>query len=172
MTEIVLVAAVADNGVIGAGNAIPWRLKSDMQRFKAITMNKPMVMGRKTFASLKRPLSGRTHIVVTRDAGFSYPGVLTATSFENALALARADALQRGADDIAVIGGAEIYAHFLGLADRLEITEVHATPNGDTHFPAIDRNAWDEVARVRHEAGPDDGAAFSYVTYRRRKRPD
>jgi dihydrofolate reductase len=172
MTEIVLVAAVADNGVIGADNAIPWRLKGDMQRFKAITMNKPMVMGRKTFASLKRPLPGRTHIVVTHDAGFSHPGVLTATSFENALALARADAVQRGADDIAVIGGVDIFAHFLGLAGRLEITEVHATPRGDTHFPAIDRNAWDEVARVRYEAGPDDSAAFSYVTYRRRKRPD
>jgi len=172
MTQIVLVAAVADNGVIGADNAIPWRQKSDMQRFKAITMNKPMVMGRKTFASLKRPLPGRTHIVVTRDAGFSYPGVLTATSFESALALARADALRRGADDIAVIGGAEIFAHFLEIADRLEITEVHATPEGDTRFPAIDSTMWEEVARVRHDAGPDDAAAFSYVTYRRRKRTD
>jgi dihydrofolate reductase len=172
MTEIVLIAAVADNGVIGAGNAIPWRLKSDMQRFKAITMNKPMVMGRKTFASLKRPLPGRTHIVVTRDSGFNHPGVLAAASFETALSLANADASQRGADDIAVIGGAEIYAHFLALADRLEITEVHLAPEGDTHFPAIDKNAWEQVARVRHEAGPDDNAAFSYVTFRRRKRPD
>jgi dihydrofolate reductase len=172
MTEIVLVAAVADNGVIGADNAIPWRQKSDMQRFKAITMNKPMVMGRKTFASLKRPLPGRTHIVITRDPGFSQPGALTATSFEAALALAHADALQRGADDIAVIGGVEIFAHFLDIADRLEITEVHTAPDGDTHFPAIDRNEWEEVARVRHDAGPDDNAAFSYVTYRRRKRPD
>jgi len=172
VTEIVLVAAVADNGVIGADNAIPWRLKSDMQRFKAITMNKPVVMGRKTFASLKRPLAGRTNIVVTRDPGFSHPGAVTAASFEQALALAQADALQRGADDIAVIGGAEIYAHFLGLADRLEITEVHATPSGDTRFPAIDTDAWEQVARVRHEAGPDDSAAFSYVTYRRRKRSD
>jgi dihydrofolate reductase len=172
VTEIVLIAAVADNGVIGADNAIPWRQKSDMQRLKAITMNKPVVMGRKTFASLKRPLPGRTNIVITRDAGFSYPGVLAATSFESALALARADALQRGADDIAVIGGAEIYAHFLELADRLEITEVHATPAGDTHFPAIDRTMWEEVTRARHSAGPDDDAAFSYVTYRRRKRTD
>jgi dihydrofolate reductase len=172
MTEIVLVAAIADNGVIGADNAIPWRLKSDMQRFKAITMNKPMVMGRKTFASLKRPLPGRTHIVVTRDAGFSHPGVFTATSFDSALALAQADALQRGADDIAVIGGVGIFAHFLGLADRLEITEVHAAPKGDTYFPAIDKAAWEQVARVRHEAGPDDSAAYSYVTYRRRKRLD
>jgi dihydrofolate reductase len=172
MTEIVLIAAVADNGVIGAGNAIPWRLKSDMQRLKAITMNKPVVMGRKTFASLKRPLPGRTNIVITRDPNFASPGVVAATSFESALALARADALQRGAVDIAVLGGAEIYAHFLDVADRLEITEVHATPKGDTHFPAIDGSVWEEVARVRHEAGPDDSAAFSYVTYRRRKRTD
>jgi dihydrofolate reductase len=172
MTEIVLVAAVADNGVIGADNAIPWRQKSDMLRFKAITMNKPVVMGRKTFASMKRALRGRTNIVITRDPGFSSPGVVTATSFESAFALAREDALQRGTGDIAVIGGAEIYAHFLGLADRLEITEVHATPEGDTRFPAIDKDAWEEVARLRHDAGPDDNAAFSYVTYRRRKRTD
>ena len=172
MTEIVLIAAVADNGVIGAGNAIPWRQKSDVQRLKAITMNKPVLMGRKTFASLKRPLPGRTNIVITRDAGFSCPGVLTATSFESALALARADALQRGAGDIAVLGGAEIYAHFFDIADRLEITEVHATPEGDTYFPAIDGTLWEEVARLRHEAGPDDNSAFSYVTYRRRKPAD
>jgi dihydrofolate reductase len=172
VTEIVIVAAVADNGVIGADNAIPWRQKSDMQRLKAITMNKPVVMGRKTFASLKRPLPGRTNIVVTRDAGYDSPGIVAATSFEAALALAHADALQRGAAEIAVLGGTEIFAHFLAVADRLEITEVHATPNGDTYFPAIDRNIWEEVARDRHEAGPDDDAAFSYVTYRRQKRQD
>jgi dihydrofolate reductase len=172
MTEIVLIAAVADNGVIGADNTIPWRQKSDMQRLKAITMNKPVVMGRKTFATLKRPLSGRTNIVITRDRGFESPGIVVATSFDAALALAQADALQRGGSDIAILGGAEIYAQFFGIADRLEITEVHATPNGDTRFPTIDRDAWQEVARVRHDAGPDDSAAFSYVTYRRRKRPD
>jgi len=172
MTEIVLIAAVADNGVIGADNAIPWRQKSDMQRLKAITMNKPIVMGRKTFASLKRPLPGRTNIVITRAATFDSPGIVVANSFEAALALARADASQRGASEIAVLGGVAIFAHFLALADRLEITEVHATPKGDTYFPAIDTNAWEEVARVRHDAGPDDDSAFSYVTYRRRKPSD
>ena len=95
-----------------------------------------------------------------------------ATSFDAALALAQADALQRGGSDIAILGGAEIYAQFFGIADRLEITEVHATPRGDTRFPAIDKNTWEEVARLRHEAGPDDNAAYSYVTYRRRKRSD
>jgi dihydrofolate reductase len=172
VTEIVIVAAVADNGVIGADNAIPWRQKSDMQRLKAITMNKPVVMGRKTFASLKRPLPGRTNIVITRDPDFRSPGVVATTSFETAHALAQADASRRGAGDIAVLGGAEIYAQFLELADRLEITEVHATPQGNTRFPAIDKTTWEEVARLEHAAGPDDGAAFSYVTYRRRKRPD
>jgi dihydrofolate reductase len=170
--EIVLIAAVADNGVIGADNAIPWRLKGDMQRLKTMTMSKPVVMGRKTFASLKRPLSGRTNIVITRDPDFASPGVVATTSFETARAIAHADALRRGAADIAVLGGAEIYAHFLEIADRLEITEVHATPKGNTRFPAIDRNVWQEAARVRHEAGPDDSAAYSYVTYRRRMRLD
>jgi dihydrofolate reductase len=172
VTEIVLIAAVADNGVIGADNAIPWRQKSDMRRLKAITINKPVVMGRKTFASLKRPLPGRTNIIITRDPAFRSPGIIATTSFEIARAIAQADASRRGARDIAVLGGAEIYAQFFGLADRLEITEVHAMPQGDTRFPAIDKNMWEEVARLRHEAGPDDNAAFSYVTYRRRKRPD
>jgi len=172
VTEIVLIAAVADNGVIGAGNSIPWRLKSDMQRLKAMTINKPVVMGRKTFASLKRPLPGRTNIVITRDSGFRSQGAVVTTSFETAAAIARADAMRRGADDIAVLGGADIYAQFLGIADRLEITEVHAEPSGDTRFPAIDRETWQEVARVKHPAGPDDAVAYSYVTYRRRKPPD
>ena len=169
MTEIVLIVAVADNGVIGAGGTIPWRLKGDMQRFRAMTMNKPVVMGRKTFVSLKRPLPGRTNIVITRDPDYRAAGALVTTSFEIARAIALADALRRGADDIAVIGGADVYARFLDSADRLEVTEVHASPEGDTRFPAIDSAKWEEVARVKHPPGPDDGAAFSYVTYRRRK---
>ena len=172
MTEIVLIAAVADNGVIGADNAIPWRLKSDMQRLKAMTMGRPIVMGRKTFASLKRALPGRTNIVITRDVGFRAAGAIVTTSFETATALARADASRRGVDDIAVLGGADIYAQFLDRADRLEITEVHATPEGETCFPAFDKANWEEVARAKHQPGPDDAAAFSYVTYRRRKPSD
>lgn len=167
--EIVIVAAVADNGVIGSAGGIPWRLKSDMQRLKAITLGKPVVMGRKTFASLpRRPLPGRTNIVVTRDPNFRAAGAVVTTSFAEAFAIAIGDALRRGAGEIAVIGGAEIYAHWVKLADRLEITEVHARPEGDTHFAAIDPASWSEVARARNPAGPDDGADFSYVTYRRR----
>jgi dihydrofolate reductase len=167
--EVVIIVAVAENGVIGAGGAIPWRLKSDMQRFKALTIGKPVVMGRKTFASIGRPLPRRTNIVVTRDADFRSPGALVTTSFADARAIARGDALRRSATEIAVIGGAEIYAQWMEYADRLEITEVHARPEGDTHFAAIDAAFWEEVARMRNPAGPDDSADFSYVTYRRRK---
>ncbi len=167
--EIVLIVAVADNGVIGAGGAIPWRLKSDMARLKAMTMGKPVVMGRKTFLSLRRPLPGRTNIVLTRDGNFRGPGAVVTTSFTEAQAIARADALRRSESEIAVIGGAEIYAQWMDLADRLEVTEVHARPDGDTHLAAIDRADWEEVARVRNSAGPDDSTDFSYVTYRRRK---
>jgi dihydrofolate reductase len=167
--EIVLIVAVAENGVIGADGAIPWRLKSDQARLKAMTMGKPIVMGRKTFMSLRRPLPGRTNIVVTRDGNFRSPGAVVTTSFADARAIARGDALRRFATEIAVIGGAEIYAQWMDSADRLEITEVHARPDGDTHFAAIDGAVWQEVARERHPAGPDDSADFSYVTYRRRK---
>jgi dihydrofolate reductase len=167
--EIVLIVAVAENGVIGAGGTIPWRLKSDMQRLKAMTIGKPVVMGRKTFESLpRRPLPGRTNIVVTRDAAYRAAGAVVTTSFADAKAIAIGDALRRFATEIAIIGGAEIYAQWMECADRLEITEVHATPDGDTRFADIAVSDWEEVARVRNPAGPDDSADFSYVTFRRR----
>jgi len=169
MMEIVFVVAVAENGVIGADGAIPWRLKSDMQRFKALTTGKPVVMGRKTFVSLRRPLPRRTNIVITRDADFRAAGAIVTTSFADARAIALGDALRRSVAEIAVIGGAEIYAQWIDSADRLEVTEVHARPEGDTYL-RIDRAQWEEVARERHPAGPDDSADFSYVTYRRRLR--
>lgn len=167
--EIVFVVAIAENGVIGAGNAIPWRLKSDMARFKALTIGKPVIMGRKTFESLRRPLPNRTNIVITRDAGYRAAGAVVTTSAADAGEVARGDALRRSVAEIAVIGGAEIYRQWLDRADRLEITEVHARPEGDTHFD-INKAEWDEVERIRHPAGPDDSADFSYVTYRRRPR--
>jgi len=125
------------------------------------------VMGRKTFLSLKRPLPGRTNIVLTRDAAFRAAGAVVTASFENAYAVACGDALRRAVRDIAVIGGAEVYAQWMQHADRLEITEVHVRPDGDTFFPAIDGAVWQEVARTGHRPGPDDSAEFSYVTYRR-----
>ncbi len=166
--EIVFVVAIAENGVIGAGNGMPWRLKSDMARFKALTIGKPVIMGRKTFETLRRPLPRRTNIVVTRDPAYRAGGAIVTTSPLDAEAVARGDALRRSVTEIAVIGGAEIYRQWLGRADRLEITEVHARPEGDTHFD-IDKAEWDEVERVRHPAGPDDSADLSYVTYRRRR---
>ena len=166
--EIVLLVAVADNGVIGSAGAIPWRQKTDQQRLKTMTLGKPIVMGRKTFISLRRPLPGRTNIVVTRDANFRAAGAVVTTSLTDARAVALGDALRRSAE-VAVIGGADIYAQWIDSADRLEITEVHARPEGDTYFAAVDAAVWQEVARVRNPAGPDDSADFSYVTYRRRK---
>jgi dihydrofolate reductase len=166
--EIVLIVAVADNGVIGAAGAIPWRLKSDMQRLKAMTMGKPVVMGRKTFQSLRRPLPGRTNIVLTRDEGFRASGAVVTTSLPAACAVARADALRRSVAEIAVIGGADIYALFMDIADRLEITEVHASPSGDTRFAGVDTARWQEVARAHHSAGEGDSVDYTYVTYRRR----
>jgi dihydrofolate reductase len=167
--EVVLIVAVADNGVIGSRGALPWRLKSDLRRLKALTLGKPVVMGRKTFVSIGRPLPGRTNIVVTRDASFRSPGAVVTTSFADARAVATGDALRRPAGEIAVIGGAEVYAQWMEYADRLELTEVHARPEGDTYFAAIDAADWEEVARVRNPAGSDDSADYSYVTYRRRK---
>ncbi|TKW77888.1 MAG: dihydrofolate reductase [Bradyrhizobium icense] len=165
---MVLIAAAAENGVIGRDNRIPWRLKSDMQRLKAITLGKPVVMGRKTFESLPRPLPGRTNIVVTRDKTYRASGAVVTNSFEQAQAVALGDALRRFATEIAIIGGAEIYARWMDAADILDITEVHADIEGDTRFPAIDARQWEEASRVRNPAGPDDSVDFSYVTYRRR----
>jgi dihydrofolate reductase len=165
---LVLVAAVADNGVIGQGGGLPWRLKSDLRNFRDVTMGKPVVMGRKTYLSIGKPLAGRTNIVVSRNRDFAAPGVVTAPGIADALAVARGDALRRSADAIAVIGGAELYAHVIGQADRLVITHVHLRPEGDTVFPAIDPALWREVTRSAHSPGPDDAAAFTVLVYERR----
>jgi dihydrofolate reductase len=164
---IVHIVAAAENGVIGSAGVLPWRLKSEMAHFRAITMSKPIVMGRKTWQSLpKKPLSGRTNIVVTRDPSFMAPGALVVTSLAAALEAARGDALRRGSD-IAIIGGAEIFNASLALTDRIEFTRVHASPPGDTYFPELAPADWREVARRDHPAGPGDEAAFSIHTYER-----
>lgn len=167
--QIVFVVAVAENGVIGLGNAMPWKLKSDLKRFKAITLGRPVIMGRKTFTSVGRPLPGRTNIVVTRDKAFQAPGIVVATSLDAALDVARGDALRRFATEIMVIGGAEIFAQWLTKADRLEITEVHAAPEGDTFMKPVDLAEWQETARMRHSKADGDTADISYVTYERRR---
>jgi dihydrofolate reductase len=165
---IVLFAAVAENGVIGRDNALPWRIKSDMARFRAVTMGKPVVMGRKTYLSIGKPLAGRTNIVVRRAAEFAVSGVVAAANLDAALAVARGDALRRGSDSIVIIGGTEIFAQTMPFADRLDITLVHARPVGDTYFPTIDPHVWHEVDRSEHPAGPQDDAGFAHIIYKRR----
>jgi dihydrofolate reductase len=164
---VVLIAAVAENGVIGRANQLPWRLKSDMQHFRRITMGKPVVMGRKTFQSLFRPLAGRTVIVVTRDRDFAAPGAVIAHSLDAALAAARGDALRRGADAIMVAGGADVYAQAMPIADRLLVTRVQGRPEGDAVFPAIDDKVWRESEIVVGAQGPDDSAAFAFLGFGR-----
>ncbi len=165
--DIVVLAAVAENGVIGRGNALPWRLKSDMAHFRALTMGKPVVMGRKTYLSIGKPLKGRTTIVVSRDRAFAAPGVLVAPNLDYALAAARGDALRRGADAVIVAGGADIYIQALPAASRLAVTEVHKRVEGDAYFPAIDRTIWREVARSEQQPAADDEAGFAFVSYER-----
>ena len=166
--KIVLVAAIGENSVIGREGQLPWRLKSDLQHFRKVTLNRPVIMGRKTHESIGKVLSGRTNIVLTRDFSLVAPGAVIATSLDAALAFARTDAAKRGVDEIMVIGGNDIFAATMPMADRLEITHVHTAPDGDVYFPPIDPEVWEEVSREDHYAGPDDDADFSLATYTRR----
>jgi dihydrofolate reductase len=163
--SIVLLAAVADNGVIGRDNELPFRQSTDLKRFKSLTMGKPVLMGRKTYRSIGKPLPGRTNIVISRNGGFAAPGIVVAGSLDAALTAARGDALRRGVNEVVVIGGTDIFQQSMTLADRIEMTHVHTRPAGDTYFPPIDASRWREQARSEHPAGPRDEAAFSYVTY-------
>jgi dihydrofolate reductase len=164
---VVLVAAIGENGVIGRQGALPWRLKSDLQHFKTLTLNKPVIMGRKTFESIGKALKDRTNIVLTRDLGLVAHDAVLATSLDAAFAVARADADRRGVDEIMVIGGSDVFEAAMDVADRLEITRVHATPAGDSYFPEIDLKQWREVRRERHARGPQDEADFTILTYER-----
>jgi dihydrofolate reductase len=164
---VALIAAVARNCVIGSGDALPWRLSSDLRRFKALTMGKPLVMGRKTFQSIGRPLAGRATIVVTRDEGFVPEGVEVAGGIEAAVRLAEARARELGADEIIIAGGGQIYSQTIAGAGRLYITEVDLAPEGDAHFPPIDPALWREVNREPGVRGARDEADFAFVDYAR-----
>jgi len=157
MTSITLILARADNGVIGRDGGLPWRLPADLKRFKALTMGKPMIMGRKTFDGFPAPLPGRRHIVLTRDAEWRAPGAEPVATVEGALALA-------GPGEVMVIGGAEVFALFLPRSDRIELTEVHLDAEGDVVVPPF--AGWHETAREDH---PGDGErpAYSFVTLER-----
>lgn len=165
---LVLVAAVAGNGVIGRAGALPWRLRTDLRRFRRLTSGHPVVMGRRTYLSIGRPLPDRTTIVVSRDPRFAASGVVVAASLEAGLSAAEGDALRREADAIMVGGGADVYAQTIGLAARLEITRVRASMEGDTLFPFIDPAQWRETARDDHPAGPGDEAPFTTLSFERR----
>jgi dihydrofolate reductase len=166
---IVLVAAIGENNVIGFEGALPWHLKSDLAHFRALTINKPVLMGRKTFTSIGKPLKDRTNIVVTRDLSLvAPPGVVLATTIDAAVSIAFADARKRGVNEIMVIGGSDIFNAMMPFADRLEITHVHASPPGDVLFPPIDPAVWQEVSRKEHPAGPNDTASFAVAVYSRR----
>ncbi len=167
--EIVLIVAVAENGVIGAGGAMPWRLKSDHGALQGDDLGQARGDGAQDLR-LGRSAASRTNQYRGHArCGLSSRWRRRYARRSGCLAIATGDALRRFATEIAIIGGAEIYAQWMDRADRLEITEVHARPEGDTRFAAIDAARWEEVARVRNPAGPDDSADFSYVTFRRRQ---
>jgi dihydrofolate reductase len=165
--DIVLLAAIAENGVIGRDNSLPWRLKSDMQHFRAATMGKPVVMGRKTYQSIGKPLKGRTTIVVSRDKTFAAPGIVVAPNLAAALEAGRGDALRRNCGTIVVAGGGDIYRQAMPVATQLSITEVHKRVDGDARFPAIDLKSWRETARSEHPPAAEDEVSFAFVTYER-----
>ena len=166
-----LIAAVARNGVIGADGVLPWRIPADLRRFRALTMGKPVVMGRLTFASIGRALPGRINIVMTRDAAFRADGVETAPDLDTGLALARRRAAEAGADEVFVIGGAQIYAAALPRAQRLYLTEVDADIAGDTHFPAFDRDEWQDVSAPEDFPAEAGAPPARLVVLERRARP-
>lgn len=158
-----LIVAVAENGVIGRDNDLPWRLPGDLKRFKSVTMGKPLIMGRKTYDSIGRPLPGRANIVLTRDADFAADGVVVVHDPDAAIEAAARDAARTGADEIMVIGGAGIYDIFLDRASRVYLTEVHDSPPGDTRFPPLDPATWVKTARERHTATDEDSSDYSFV---------
>ena len=163
IAKLVLVVARARNGVIGRDGDLPWRLRSDLQRFKAITVGKPCIMGRRTWESLPlKPLPGRLNIVLSKDESFTARGALVCTTLDEAIEIARETAEDDGVDEICVIGGTALFQMALPKAKRLYVTEVQAEVQGDVTFPAFDEAAWTEVRREEHPAGPDDDHAFVF----------
>ena len=162
-----LVVAVAENGVIGQGGEMPWQQSQDLKLFRKLTMGRPVIMGRKTYQSIGRPLDGRANIVVTRDPSFAPDGVTVSDSVDGALAAAGEAAAAQGVLEIMVIGGAEIYRQLLDHADRIYLTRVHAEPIGDTWFPDLVAGDWREVAQQALEQGARDQYPATHYTYER-----
>lgn len=168
VTRLAVIVAVAENGVIGRDNSLPWHLPEDLRYFKRVTMGKPIVMGRKTFESIGRPLPGRTNIVISRNPGFEATGVRVVATLDQALELAAAVAGEAGVAELVVIGGAEIYRLAIPRADRLYVTEIHANIAGDARLPDVAWAQWGETHRERHAAG-EGSHDFSFVVYDRLK---
>ena len=164
---LAIVVAVARNGVIGGDNRLLWKLRSDMLHFRAITMGKPMIMGRRTWDSIGRPLPGRESIVVTRDQSFAAAGAHVVHDIEAALHLAQERAKAMNAAEIVLAGGGDLYRQLIDRCDLLHVTEVDLAPDGDATFPPIDPAQWREVSREAHQAGQGDEADYSFVTYMR-----
>lgn len=165
---VAIIAAVAANGVIGKDNGIPWHLPSDFAHFKRMTMGKPLIMGRKTYESIGRPLPGRTTIVVTRQKDYQPKGVVVAPDLDAALQQAQHIATADRANEVMVAGGAEIYSQALPIADRMYITHVGVNPEGDSFFPAVDLNEWKEGGVINVTPNPKDSADFRIKVYRRK----
>ena len=165
--KICLIAAVAENGVIGSDNDLPWRIRSEWQYFVSKTKGKPIIMGRKTFESLEKPLKDRTNIIVTRDESYSRPGIIVKSNLEDALDAAKKVAEETGQDEIMIGGGAEIYKLSLPVADRLYLTEVHLNPEGDTKFPEFDKTEWKEVLSEFHQAKEGESADYTIKVFDR-----
>ena len=164
---IALVVAMARNGVIGRGGGLPWRLSSDLKLFRKLTMGKPLIMGRKTFASLGKPLDGRDNIVVTRDSQFFAEGVLAVHSLHEALALGRDCARARGANELFVIGGADIFREALPLASWIYLTRIDADIPGDVAFPPIDWPEWCVISDEQYEKGARDDFSYRFSVLQR-----
>ena len=154
-----LIVAMDEAGVIGRDNALPWRLPDDLKRFKALTLGKPVLMGRKTFESIGKPLAGRRMIIVTRDPDYKITGCVTAHSIRDAIELAR----DQGETELFICGGAEVYAQTLELAERLYLTQVHADCDADTFFPELDRDDWIEQSAEPHAADEKNDYPFTFL---------
>jgi dihydrofolate reductase len=165
--KLSVIVAVAENGVVGRNNALPWHISADLQYFKRTTLGKPIVMGRKTYESIGRPLPGRTNIVISSNPTFKPEGVSVVSSLPDALELAREIALIDGTDELMVIGGATIYEAAVPLADRLYVTEIHAEVAGDAYLSPLDWDNWVESSRERHAAIEPNTYDFSFVVYER-----
>lgn len=167
--KIIIIVAVSENGVIGRDGDMPWRLSTDLKRFKALSMGKPLVMGRKTFESVgSKPLPARPHVIVSRSHSFDMPGVETVGSLEAALERATVLAEQSGVDEVCVVGGGEIYRQAIDLADVLHVTHVETVVDGDTTFPPVDPGTFECIAETRIPLGEKDNYPTRYAIYRRR----